>query len=79
MSIIAENRKVGTTETLIYYIYDALGISGMRYNDQNYYYLKNTLGDIIGIKDETGAQVATYTYDSTRLISTLVIVNIANI
>lgn len=63
-SIIAENRKVGTTETLIYYIYDALGISGMRYNDQNYYYLKNTLGDIIGIKDETGAQVATYTYDA---------------
>ncbi len=36
----------------------------MRYNDQNYYYLKNTLGDIIGIKDETGAQVATYTYDA---------------
>lgn len=36
----------------------------MRYNDQNYYYLKNTLGDIIRIKDETGAQVATYTYDA---------------
>ncbi len=27
-------------------------------------YLKNTLGDIIGIRDSNGTQVATYTYDA---------------
>ncbi|MBR2377572.1 MAG: hypothetical protein IKA85_07395, partial [Clostridia bacterium] len=62
--IIAENRKTGTSNNLIYYIYDMMGLSGFVYNGANYYYEKNTLGDIIGIRDSSGTQVATYTYDA---------------
>ena len=63
-TIIAENRKVGATNNLIYYIYDTLGLSGMVYNGENYYYIKNTLGDIVGIRNSSGTQVATYYYDA---------------
>ena len=63
-TIIAENRKVGSSNTFIYYIYDSMGLSGMVCNEQNYYYLKNTLGDIIGIKNSAGTVVATYNYDA---------------
>ena len=63
-TIIAENRKTGTNNNLIYYIYDMMGLSGFVYNGANYYYEKNTLGDIIGIINSSGTQVATYTYDA---------------
>lgn len=63
-TIIAENRKVGATNNLIYYIYDTMGLSGMVYNGENYYYIKNTLGDIVGIRNSSGTQVATYSYDA---------------
>ena len=63
-TILAENRKVGTTDNLIYYIYDMMGVSGMIYNGQTYYYEKNTLGDIVGIRNSAGTQVASYTYDA---------------
>ncbi|MBQ3502756.1 MAG: RHS repeat-associated core domain-containing protein [Clostridia bacterium] len=63
-TIIAENRKVGATDNLIYYIYDMMGLSGMVYNGENYYYIKNTLGDIVGIRNSSGTQVATYSYDA---------------
>ena len=53
-TILAENRKVGTTDNLIYYIYDMMGVSGMIYNGQTYYYEKNTLGDIVGIRNSAG-------------------------
>ena len=41
-----------------------MGVSGMIYNGQTYYYEKNTLGDIVGIRNSTGTQVASYTYDA---------------
>lgn len=63
-TIIAENRKTGNTDNLIYYVYDMMGLSGMIYNGENYYYEKNTLGDIIGIRNGSGEQVATYNYDA---------------
>ena len=63
-SIIAENRKVGETNNLIYYIYDMNGLSGMVYNGENYYYVKNTLGDIIAIRNSAGTEVASYNYDA---------------
>ncbi len=63
-TIIAENRIIDNTNNLIYYIYDSMGLSGMVYNGQNYYYVKNTLGDIIGIRNSSGTTVATYTYDA---------------
>ena len=56
----------GTTQ--IYYIYGATGIEGMIYNvnlfDCVYYFDKNTLGDVIAIRDESGNIVATYEYDA---------------
>ena len=47
----------------IYYFYDAKGISGFRYNNVNYQYVKNTLGDVVGIV-HNGQLVAHYTYDA---------------
>ncbi len=41
-----------------------MGLSGMIYNGDTYYYEKNTLGDIIGIRNSAGTQVATYSYDA---------------
>ena len=63
-TIIAEYRRTSTSNNLIYYIYDMMGLSGFVYNGANYYYEKNTLGDIIGIRNSSGTQVATYTYDA---------------
>ena len=52
----------------IYYIYGASGISGMvcqeGYSVKTYYFDKNTLGDIIAIRDESGNVVASYKYDA---------------
>ena len=39
------------------------GLSGMVYNGENYYYVKNTLGDIIAIRNSAGTEVASYNYD----------------
>ncbi len=47
-----------------YYIYGVTGIEGMLYKGQYYYYDKNTLGDIIAIRNEYGDIVATYEYDA---------------
>ena len=48
----------------LYYIYGVTGIEGMIYRGQYYYYDKNTLGDIIAIRDDTGNVIARYTYDA---------------
>ena len=40
------------------------GLSGMVYNGENYYYVKNTLGDIIAIRNSAGTEVASYNYDA---------------
>ncbi len=53
----------------IYYIYGSTGIEGMMLNNeynQNevYYFDKNTLGDIISIRNQDGQIVATYDYDA---------------
>ena len=49
---------------LNYYIYDMTGIAGMTYCGETYYFEKNTLGDVIGIRKRDGLLVATYTYDA---------------
>ncbi len=36
----------------------------MKLNGQNYFYVKNIQGDIIGILDTNGSRVVTYTYDT---------------
>lgn len=50
---------------IIYYIYDQNGnIIGLKYNDTQYYYIKNAQNDIIGILDSSLNQVVRYEYDS---------------
>ena len=62
--IIAECYKEGVMTFLNYYIYDMTGIAGMTYCGETYYFEKNTLGDVIGIRKRDGFLVATYTYDA---------------
>ena len=57
--LIYEKRPTGK----IYYFYDAKGIAGFRYNNANYQYVKNALGDVVGIV-HNGQLVAHYTYDA---------------
>ncbi len=49
---------------VIYYNYDASGISGFEYQGNTYYYVKNLQGDVIGILDSSYNQIVTYQYDS---------------
>ncbi len=52
-------------EETLYYFYDANGsIEGFKYNNDLYYYIKNGQNDIIGIIDDAGNKVVSYTYDS---------------
>ena len=56
----------------IYYTYDANdNLISMNLNGIEYYYIRNGQNDIIGLYDNTGVQVVSYTYDSWgKLIST---------
>ena len=50
---------------IIWYIYDGNGdLVGFELNGTSYYYNKNLQGDIIGIVDTNGIEVATYRYDA---------------
>ncbi|MFD3158372.1 RHS repeat-associated core domain-containing protein [Haloimpatiens sp. FM7330] len=49
----------------IYYTYDGNSrLISFNYKGKEYYYIRNTQGDIIGLYDSTGTKVVTYTYDS---------------
>lgn len=54
--------KTGNNE--LYYLYDINGISGLKYNNMIYLFLKNIQGDILGIIDSNSQLVAKYEYDS---------------
>ena len=58
--LLAENRN----GERIYYIYGATGIEGIEIADICYYFDKNTLGDIVAIRNRSGAVVAKYEYDA---------------
>ena len=55
-------------EERIWYIYGVTGIEGIihesGYNQETYYFDKNTLGDIVAIRDDNGEIVATYDCDA---------------
>ena len=55
-------------EDRIWYIYGATGIEGIIvnefYREYAYQFDKNTLGDVVAIRDENGNIVATYEYDA---------------
>lgn len=54
-----------TGNNIIYYTYDENGnIIGLKYNDIQYYYIRNGQNDIIGILDSNLKQVVSYEYDS---------------
>jgi len=47
-----------------YYTYDASGnIVSMNLNGVEYYYVRNTQGDMIQLLNQNGAVVVSYTYD----------------
>ena len=47
----------------MYFQYDNSGNpTGFIYNGTQYFYLTNQMGDVIGITDNTGSLIATYTY-----------------
>jgi RHS repeat-associated protein len=58
--LVAEKRG----STFIYYLYGIDGIAGMVYNGTYYFFEKNILGDIIGIMNSSGTEIATYNYDA---------------
>ena len=49
---------------MIYYIRDISGLTGFKYNDNIYYYVKNLQNDIIGILDSNYQEIVKYKYDS---------------
>ena len=54
-----------TGNNVIYYTYDENGnLLGLKYNGEQYYYIKNGQNDIIGILNSSLAQVVSYEYDS---------------
>ena len=48
---------------VIYYIYLNDSIIGLKYNGKDYYYVKNAQNDVLGIVDQNGNLVVSYTYD----------------
>ena len=50
--------------TVLHFYYDSNDeVIGFEYNSDNYYYVKNATGDVVGIADSDGNIVASYTYD----------------
>ena len=65
--LLAEYNK--NTWEMKYYFYDQTGVAGMIYEGRfggirYYYFDKNTLGDVIAIRDDSGEVVAEYFYDA---------------
>lgn len=58
--------------TTLYFFYDSVGeIIGFKYNGNNYLYVKNSMGDIVGIADAAGNLIASYTYDAWGKVTSL--------
>jgi len=53
-----------TGSDYIIYLYDATGVAGMVYNNQNYYFEKNLFGDVLRVYNSDEEEVAKFTYDS---------------
>ena len=48
----------------LYFVYDVLGPSAVIYNGVTYYYTHNAQGDITGIVNASGVEIAKYAYDA---------------
>ena len=63
--IVRETWKIGDVVNAIVPLYDNEdSVCGIIYNEVPYYFLKNQQGDIIAITDNTGKDVARYSYDA---------------
>ena len=60
--LVAENRI--NNGGFIYYLYDSTGIAGMIFEGEYYFFVKNTLGDVVCITDTSGEIEGYYTYES---------------
>ena len=56
-------RETDYNGTITYY-YGNSGVIGFNYNDTDYYYRKNILGDVLEIYTANGVKVASYAYDA---------------
>ena len=45
-------------------MYDGEELIGARYRDNNYYYIKNAMSDVIGVVNESGEQIVSYAYNA---------------
>ena len=64
--------------TTLYFFYDSVGeIVGFKYNGNNYVYVKNSMGDIVGIADAAGNLIASYTYDTWGKVTSVTGSNVA--
>lgn len=62
--ILAEELINGNDKKLIKYKYFGDRLYGLNYENIDYYYVRNTQGDIISIITKNGDEVARYTYDA---------------
>ena len=64
--ILEEQRLyAGSEYYTMLYIYDETGAPiGLKYNTTYYYFEKNLQGDIVGIYNEAGVKIGSYTYDA---------------
>lgn len=56
-------KETDGTKTLTYF-YGLNGVVGFRYNNTDYYYVKNVQGDVLAIYNANGTKVASYVYDA---------------
>ena len=59
----SENKLIYESR-VIYYIYEDGKLAGLNYNNKNYFYIYDLLGNIINIIDDSGKIVVKYSYDS---------------
>ncbi|MBR2970529.1 MAG: hypothetical protein IKC48_01890, partial [Clostridia bacterium] len=70
-TIIAEE----TGGALTQYYYDSTGVIGMRYNNENYYFVKDLFGNVHKVLHQDGTKVAQYEYDAWGNCETITNVN----
>lgn len=50
-------------DNILWYLYDGTEICGFEWQGNDYYYIKNAMGDVQGIADREGNVLCTYCYD----------------
>ena len=61
---VAVGESINNGQTVIYYLFDEKGnVYGLNVNGYDYFFRKNLQGDVIGIWQDEGPQVVSYTYD----------------